>query len=104
MKIKTRFEIHERVWYPRYHENKIESFVIEKIYIEIVRRYSGGGGTVGDDISVRYSDDEGDFLKIPEHQLCTTKKEVEKKLLEYQETFPTKICEGCGSVISVDKT
>ena len=61
MTIKTKFNIHQRVFNCDFLSGKIRDFIIEEIEIEVSLLHSGGGGTVGVNIAEKYFSNEGEY-------------------------------------------
>ena len=100
--IKAKYNIHNRVFVANYKDQKIDDFIIEIIYVSVELRYSGSGGQIGECVSEYYSDEAGDYIKMPVHRLFSTREQALEELKKHQELFPTKICSECGTCCSVD--
>lgn len=103
--VKTKFAIHQTVYWPHFQEGTIDEFFIEGIKIKIDPQYSGSGGMMGISVDERYwgTCDGGDAHEYPGHGLCATKEDAQKQLDEYRERNPIHTCSECGSIIQGEK-
>ena len=96
----TTYKIHQTVYLPDYRGDTVDRFSVESITIEITRAYSGEGGTIGDYVNEYYSSEDGDFRRIPAHNLCPSMAKARIKLEEYRKRFPTHKCSECGKLVA----
>jgi hypothetical protein len=102
--VKTKFAIHQTVYWPQYQEGTIDELYIEGIEIKVYPRYSGGGGMIGLAIDELYwGTCDDDKANRPGHGLYANKEDAQKQLDEYRERNPIHTCLKCGSIIQGKK-